>query len=173
MRFSLKWRNEVPVYACFRKVTRPTYTLQTTSEASCITPRCFLIRNTLLVIAHTEISKVSKHRAESDRADDEPSLPLKGTRGGGVAQLVRASDRHAADAGSIPRCGKGFFSQCRLSYVCPYTRVCNGMHFHLCARKRSRRYGVVPEGLLTFLGFLGNAELDTKNREQHYDSLYH
>ena len=35
-----------------------------------------------------------------------------------VAQLVRASDRHATDAGSIPRCGKGFFSmsQCRLSY---------------------------------------------------------
>ena len=29
--------------------------------------------------------------------------------GWGVAQLVRASDRHAADAGSIPRCGKGFF----------------------------------------------------------------
>ena len=27
-----------------------------------------------------------------------------------VAQLVRASDRHAADAGSIPRCGKGFSS---------------------------------------------------------------
>ena len=177
MRFSLKSRNEVPVYACFRKVTRPTYTLQTTSEASCITPRCFLIRNTLLVIAHTEISKVSKHRAESDRADDEPSLPLKGTRGGGVAQLVRASDRHAADAGSIPRCGKGFFSQSQLSVQtflwCPYTPARNRVHLHLCARKRSRKYGVVPEGLLTFLGFLGNAELDTKNREQHYDSLYH
>ena len=28
-----------------------------------------------------------------------------------MAQLVRASDRHAADAGSIPRCGKGFFFQ--------------------------------------------------------------
>ena len=34
---------------------------------------------------------------------------------GDVAQLVRASDRHAADAGSIPRCGKGFFSQSQLS----------------------------------------------------------
>ena len=32
-----------------------------------------------------------------------------------VPQLVRASDRHAADAGSIPRCGKGFFSQGQLS----------------------------------------------------------
>ena len=29
--------------------------------------------------------------------------------GGDVAQLVRASDRHAADAGSIPRCGQGIF----------------------------------------------------------------
>ena len=36
-------------------------------------------------------------------------------RGWDVAQLVRASDRHAADAGSIPRCGKGFFSQSQLS----------------------------------------------------------
>ena len=27
----------------------------------------------------------------------------------------RASDRHAADAGSIPRCGTGFFSQSQLS----------------------------------------------------------
>ena len=32
-----------------------------------------------------------------------------------VAQLVRASDHHAADAGSIPLCGKGFFSQSQLS----------------------------------------------------------
>ena len=31
--------------------------------------------------------------------------------GGDVAPLVRASDRHPADAGSIPRCGRGFFSQ--------------------------------------------------------------
>ena len=29
--------------------------------------------------------------------------------GGDVAQLLRASDRHAADAGSIPRCAEGFF----------------------------------------------------------------
>ena len=36
---------------------------------------------------------------------------------GGCSSLVeRASDRHAADAGSIPRCGKGFFfSQSQLS----------------------------------------------------------
>ena len=30
--------------------------------------------------------------------------------GGGCSSVGRASDRHAADAGSIPRCGKGFFS---------------------------------------------------------------
>ena len=44
---------------------------------------------------------------------------------GDVAQLVRAWDRHAADAGSIPRCGKGFFSQSQLSLQtflrCPHT----------------------------------------------------
>ena len=46
-----------------------------------------------------------------------------------VAQLVRASDRHAADAGSIPRCGKGFFSLSQLSvqtlFRYPYIPVCN------------------------------------------------
>ena len=34
---------------------------------------------------------------------------------GDVAQLVRASDRHVADAGSIPQRGKGFFFQSQLS----------------------------------------------------------
>ena len=39
----------------------------------------------------------------------------------GCGSVGRASDRHAADAGSIPRCGQRFFSprvnfQCRLSY---------------------------------------------------------
>ena len=33
----------------------------------------------------------------------------------GCGSLVRASDCHAADAGSILRCGKGFFSQGQLS----------------------------------------------------------
>ena len=40
---------------------------------------------------------------------------LQNTEVGDVAQLVRASDRHAAESGSIPRCGKGFFSQSHLS----------------------------------------------------------
>ena len=44
-------------------------------------------------------------------------MPLTGR---GCSSVGRASDRHAADAGSIPRCGKGFFFQinfqCRLSY---------------------------------------------------------
>ena len=34
---------------------------------------------------------------------------------GDVAQLVNTSDCHAIDAGLIPRCGKGFFSQSQLS----------------------------------------------------------
>ena len=60
-----------------------------------------------------------------------PSLHSEGS-GEDVAQLVRALDRHTADAGSIPRCGKGFFSQSQLSVHtfsrCPYTPVCNRMH---------------------------------------------
>ena len=52
--------------------------------------------------------------------------------GGGVAQLVRASDRHAADSGSIPRCGMGFSSQSQFSvqtlFRCLYNPVCNRMH---------------------------------------------
>ena len=60
-----------------------------------------------------------------------------------VAQLVRASDRHAADAGSIPRCGKGFLSHSQLSaqtlsYGVRTPPVSNRMHLHLCARERSR-----------------------------------
>ena len=58
--------------------------------------------------------------------------------GGDVPQNGRALDRHAADAGSIPRCGKGFFSQSQLSvqtlFRCLYTSVRNRVHLHLCAR---------------------------------------
>ena len=35
--------------------------------------------------------------------------------GWGCNSVGRASDRHAADAGSIPRCGKEFVSQSQLS----------------------------------------------------------
>ena len=42
------------------------------------------------------------------------------TVGGGCSSVARVSDRHAAEAGSIPRCGKGFSPrvnvQCRLSF---------------------------------------------------------
>ena len=36
-------------------------------------------------------------------------------RAGDVARFGRASDRHAAEAVSIPRCGEGFFSLSQLS----------------------------------------------------------
>ena len=36
-------------------------------------------------------------------------------KGWGCSAVGRASDRHAAEAGSIPRCGKGFFSPSQLS----------------------------------------------------------
>ena len=49
--------------------------------------------------------------------------------GGDVAQLVRALDWHAADAGSIPWCGKRFFSWSQISVQtllqCLYTPVCS------------------------------------------------
>ena len=35
--------------------------------------------------------------------------------GGDVAQLVRASNHHVADTGSVSLCSKGFFSQSQLS----------------------------------------------------------
>ena len=53
-------------------------------------------------------------------------------RGREGSPVGRASDRHAADKGSIPRCGKGVFSQGQLSVQtllrCQYTPVCNRMH---------------------------------------------
>ena len=46
------------------------------------------------------------------------------------SSVGRASDRYAADAGSIPKCGKGFFSRSQLAVqtlTCVRT-VCNRMH---------------------------------------------
>ena len=57
-------------------------------------------------------------------------------RGWDIPQLVRASDRHAADAGSIPRCGKEFFSQSQRSVQtllrCSYT-PCAIACINICA----------------------------------------
>ena len=53
-----------------------------------------------------------------------------------VAQLVRAADRHAADAGSIPRCGKEFFSQSTFSansLTCVRTPTCAITCTNICA----------------------------------------
>ena len=52
--------------------------------------------------------------------------------GWGCSSVGRAWDWYAANAGSIPRCSKGFFPQSQLSVQtlqqCPYTPVCNRMH---------------------------------------------
>ena len=51
--------------------------------------------------------------------------------GGDVAQLLRASDCHTADAGSIPWCGKDSLPRVNFSctfFQCLYTPVCNHMH---------------------------------------------
>ena len=50
---------------------------------------------------------------------------MSSTQGGDVALLVRASDHHDADAGSIPQCGEGFFSQRQLSVK---TLLCVSAH---------------------------------------------
>ena len=54
----------------------------------------------------------------------------------GCSSLGTSSDRHAADAGSIPRWGKGFFSQsqlsCRLSYRVR-THPCAIARINICA----------------------------------------
>ena len=55
---------------------------------------CFMPSSYLLLCLHTSWSSITSR-----------------SRSGDVVHLVRASDRHAAGAGSIPRCGKGFFSQ--------------------------------------------------------------
>ena len=69
---------------------------------------------------------------------------LSAARGGDVAQLFRASDRHASDAGSIPRCGKEFFSQSQLS-VQTLLRVsvqppCAIACINICARVKDPKH---------------------------------
>ena len=53
----------------------------------------------------------------------------------GCSSVGGASERHAAEAGLIPRGGKGFFSQGQLSAQtllrCPHTPMYNRMHKHL------------------------------------------
>ena len=53
------------------------------------------------------------------------------------SSVGRASDWPAADAGSMPWCGKGFFSQSQLwvqtLLQCLYTPMCNRMRLCLCA----------------------------------------
>ena len=56
--------------------------------------------------------------------------------GWGCSLVGRASGRHAADAGSIPRCGKGFFSQSQLSVQTLYdvrTPPCAIAYLCICA----------------------------------------
>ena len=56
--------------------------------------------------------------------------------GWGCSSVGRASNRHVADAGSIPRCGKRFFPtvnfQCRLFYVVR-TPPCTIACIYICA----------------------------------------
>ena len=49
---------------------------------------------------------LSRRPVMSNNSDKGPTLQ---TYEWGCSSVGRASDRHAADAGSIPRCGKGLF----------------------------------------------------------------
>ena len=67
----------------------------------------------------------------------EGTLVIARHENGDVAQLVRASDRHAADAGSIPRCGKEFFFQSQRSVktlLCVSVTPCSIACINICAR---------------------------------------
>ena len=114
-------------------------------------------------------------------------FPLAVTKWG-CGSVGSVSDRHAADAGSIPRCGKGFFFRSQLSlqtllrYL--YTPVCNRMHLHLCARLRSRSpcqslvdYGDAKtpsmhrrlgSAILSQLSFPGESNPNGETQEGHY-----
>ena len=84
-----------------------------------------------------------------------------------VAQLVRASDRHAADTGSIPRCGTGFSSQSQLSmqtfFRCPYTSVCNRM-INICVHDNGPVVHVWTMAIQTY-----PARTISDNNNQHDD----
>ena len=71
---------------------------------------------------------------------------LLNLEGWGCSSVGTASDRHAVDAGTIPRCGTEFFSQSQLSVQtllrCTYTPVHNGMYLHLCAWSMSEFGGL-------------------------------
>ena len=62
-------------------------------------------------------TKQTKEPATSRKENSNKQLMIV------VAQSVRATGRHAADAGSIPRCGKGFSSQSLLSVQTPSVSV--------------------------------------------------
>ena len=71
----------------------------------------------------------------------------------GCSSIGRASDRHAADAGSIRRCGKGFFSQSQLSVQtllrCPHPppSPCAIACINICAHVKDPRVHVKVRGI--------------------------
>ena len=90
-----------------------------------------------------EIRQIERQRIPDSWSNKtETALTKSGLLSGrGCSSVGRTSDRHAADAASIPRYGEGFFSQSQLS-VQTLLRVsahpvCNRMHWHLRALYRS------------------------------------
>ena len=51
-------------------------------------------------------------------------------KGRGYSSVGTASDQHAADTGSIPRCGKGFFFQTTFSADSPTVSVQPHVQLH-------------------------------------------
>ena len=92
--------------------------------------------------------QLSENRNQSSQSPVPPErgLSFGGCTGRGCRTAGRASDRHAANAGSIPRCGKGLFFhrgnfQCRLSYGVR-TPPCSIACIHICAHVKDPVVGV-------------------------------
>ena len=74
-----------------------------------------------------------REERQTDRQTSSDRHRYMHTREGMWLNIGRTWDRHTADTGSIPRCGKDFFfSKSQISVqtlLCyPYTPVCNRMH---------------------------------------------
>ena len=102
----------------------------------------------------------------------------------GCSSVGRASNRHTADTGSIPRCGKGFFSQSQLSVLVSWCfepsqpqRITSGLHLsmqtllHVSVHPRLQSYALSSARTLQILQsmsrvrwIIGNIKTPSKHR---------
>ena len=79
-----------------------------------------------------------------------------GDGGWGCSSVTRASDRHTSGAGSIPRCGKGFFSPeltiSADSLTCVRTLPCAIACINICAHVKEPVVRVRARWIMSDLG---------------------